>query len=70
MQVAKDPAYVRETLLSDTGGAALQHSSSHNFTGSSRRTVGRGMRSMTSKVSNSIPIFALLISEPLILQWL
>ncbi len=53
MQMAKDPAYIRDALLVDDGGANVpQHSSGSHFGGGSTRnkTIGRGMRSITSKV--------------------
>ena len=50
--MAKDPAYIKEALLSEDPNAMTpQHSSGSHFGGTSRnKTVGRGMRSITSKV--------------------
>ena len=51
--MAKDPAYIRDALLVDDGGVNVpQHSSGSYFGGGSTRnkTIGRGMRSISSKV--------------------
>ena len=51
--MAKDPAYIRDALLVDDGGVNVpQHSSGSHFGGGSTRnkTIGRGMRSISSKV--------------------
>jgi len=53
LQMAKDPAYIRDALLVDDGGVNVpQHSSGSHFGGGSTRnkTIGRGMRSISSKV--------------------
>ena len=52
-QMAKDPAYLKEAILTDDGNVNVpQHSSGSHFGGgtSRNRTVGRGMRSVSSKV--------------------
>lgn len=53
-KMAKDPAYIRDALLVDDGGVNVpQHSSGSYFGGGSTRnkTIGRGMRSISSKKS-------------------
>ena len=56
LQLAKDPGYVKD-LLGEGGASSLQHSSSANYN-NSRKTVGKGMRSLSSKVN---PSFCLLL---------
>ena len=52
LQFAKDAAYLKEVLLSDNAEANTpQHSSGSYFPPNSKnRTIGRGMRSVSSKV--------------------
>lgn len=53
LQMAKDPAYLKEAILSDTSDANVpQHSSGSHFGTSKNKTIGRGMRSISSKVSS------------------
>ena len=54
--MAKDAAYIKDALLVDDGNVIVpEHSSGSHFGGGSSRnkTIGRGMRSITSKVSLS-----------------
>lgn len=57
--MAKDAAYIKDALLVDDGSVnGPEHSSGSHFGGGSSRnkTIGRGMRSITSKVSLYSPL--------------
>ena len=57
--MAKDAAYIKDALLVDDGNVNVpEHSSGSHFGGGSSRnkTIGRGMRSITSKVSLDPPL--------------
>ena len=56
LQTAKDAAYLKEVLLTDSAESNTpQHSSGSFFPPNSKnKTIGRGMRSVSSKVSPAL----------------